>query len=221
MTQKKVLRKSRTHLKSSNRKILCTDFLGQLLHADDQNTIMLSSSRAFLQCLCEACTNPMLKVGKLNHYLSAKIKHVDHLVDETLCKDQEFNRQCSDRKCSSCGAEQVLGRWKGELQDKLRTGVTWLRWQKTAQSRKTQAEKKGCLSEMLDEPREEMKNLALHLKTKLLGGNASNTNCSLPIYQLDMPLSLSTTQKIIFVVIKMRFRVLIGTINKWACTHAS
>lgn len=38
MTQKKVLRKSRTHLKSSNRKILCTDFLWQLLHADDQNS---------------------------------------------------------------------------------------------------------------------------------------------------------------------------------------
>ena len=142
--------------------------------------------------------------------MSVKIKHVDHLVDETLCKDQEFNRQCTDRKCSSCGVEQVLDRWKGELQDKLRTEVTWFRWQKTAQSRKTQAEKKGCLSEMLDELREEMKNLALHLKTAWW----QRQQHELLLANIPAGHALVTKQKIIFVIIKMRFRVLIGTTNK-------
>ncbi|XP_076440515.1 uncharacterized protein LOC143279993 [Babylonia areolata] len=127
--------------------------------------VLLSSSRAFQQCLCETCVNPMLKIEKLNRRLvSLRPKNVDELVRATLCKT-EYSRKCIDRKCTECGVEKVVNKWKEELCEAVEDEIHWFRWEKTAQSGKDQVVKHGTLGKMIEELKIEMQGLARHLKT--------------------------------------------------------
>ena len=128
--------------------------------------ILLSSSRAFLQCLCEKCENPMLKMKVLNTFLQVKIKPVDHLVEQTLCDYQAFKKTCTDRKCGTCGVDKIILSWKLELESKLNQQVKWTRWEQTAKSGKDLVEKcsTSSLDNLLTELQGELQDLAKHLK---------------------------------------------------------
>lgn len=99
--------------------------------------ILLSSSRAFLQCLCESCC---LKAGEDQ---CLPLKSVDELVQSTLCK-KPLLEDCIDRNCSSCGVQNLTS-WRQELQDRLNEKVTWQRWEKTATVAKDQVTNEGTL----------------------------------------------------------------------------
>ena len=126
--------------------------------------ILLSSSRAFLQCLCEKCENPMLNMKVLNTFLQVKIKHVDHLVEQTLCDYQAFKRSCIDRKCGTCGVDKIILSWKLEQESKLNQQVKWTRWEQTAKSGKDLVEKCSSLDNLFTELQGELQDLAKHLK---------------------------------------------------------
>ena len=68
------------------------------------NHVALSSSRKFLQCLCEKCTNVMLLMSVLNPFLkkksddkasTEKVTNADDLVQKTVCEN--VTRACLKR----------------------------------------------------------------------------------------------------------------------------
>jgi hypothetical protein len=130
--------------------------------------VLLSSKRAFHQCLCEHCTNAKLKMEKLNPYLpsSCKVTDVDQLVEETLCRSHEqTGRACIDRHCDLCGPKIVTTKWRALLKEQTETPIAWQKWEKTEQSSKDFVEKAGTISTMIDELEKELKGLARHVKT--------------------------------------------------------
>lgn len=127
--------------------------------------VMLSSSRAFLQCLCEKCVNPMLKLDKLNAFLMVKIRNVDDLVERTICGVRQYNRDCIDRKCDSCGVTRVVEGWRAEVGNNLSKAITWFKWEQSEGKGKDKVEKSGTVGQLIDELNDEMKSLAHHLKT--------------------------------------------------------
>lgn len=141
--------------------------------------IVLSSSRKFLQCLCEKCTNIMLLVYVLNPFLEKrtdqvdgqirrvrmtdKISDVEDLVERTLCENSR--RDCWDRECPKCGVAlliEKLSRVVGEKGNEIRK---WSRWEKTEKSAKDLVYKENTICEIIAMMGEDLKSLSKHLKT--------------------------------------------------------
>ena len=108
--------------------------------------IMPSESRAFRQCLCDTCVNPMLKMSKLEQMTEQPIKTVDELVLKTVCAI--FSRDCVERTCKLCGIDQFCARLRETLEqrEKLNRPVVWRKREKTedeVDKRKDLVQKKG------------------------------------------------------------------------------
>lgn len=127
--------------------------------------ILLSSSRAFRQCLCRNCVNPILKVEKLNPFLpkDLRIQNVDDLVGRTLCSSG-YDRDCVDRHCQKCGVSVLESAVGGYLPDSSQT-VTWLKWEKTDRAPMDQVKHTGTPQQLMKELLDEVTELPVHLKT--------------------------------------------------------
>lgn len=133
MVNKKVLTKTVAALYKDFRKThpTCNISLTTFSRRRPRN-VLLSSSRAFVQCLCEICVNPMLKVEKLKKFLRSTPSNVDELVSETLCKcELLYSKPCIERVCSRCGVKKIIDTWRAELRTSLEDEITWERWEKT------------------------------------------------------------------------------------------
>ena len=146
-------------LKHPQRKISMTTFSRRR-----PRHILLSSSRAFLQCLCEKCINPMLKMEKLNPLLTVPMTTVEELAESTVCGENLFNRACVDAKCDSCGHSKVIEGWKTELKERLNEEITWFEWKQVGKS-KDKIQEKGTVEMLIQALEKDLKGLASHVKT--------------------------------------------------------
>lgn len=165
MVNKKVLTKTVAALYKDFRKThpTCNISLTTFSRRRPRN-VLLSSSRAFVQCLCEICVNPMLKVEKLKKFLPSSPSNVDELVSETLCKCELLDsKPCIERVCSKCGVKKIVDTWRAELQTSLEDEITWMRWEKTVKSRKDLVKRVGTLNHLIEELAVDMEGLARHV----------------------------------------------------------
>ncbi|GFO35645.1 Cc8l18.2-like protein [Plakobranchus ocellatus] len=131
--------------------------------------IMSYMKTPLLQCLCEVCHNPRLKLECMNQNVADSV-HFDSLsslLDRTMCpKSGQFHKlQCIQRKCTLC---------KGHLEsliDEIRVGeektVSWKRWEKEQGpgSSLNLVKKTATLADLSEELRLELQMLPEHVFT--------------------------------------------------------
>ncbi|XP_035824226.1 uncharacterized protein LOC118477139 [Aplysia californica] len=124
-------------------------------------SISLSSSRKFLQCLCERCTNVMLLMEVLNKEISNRITSIEALVEQTLCQNVE--RMCIERQCPNCGVNSLIQSIKGNIED-LTVVRKWSKWEKSEKASKDLVFHESPLSEILSLLEKSVHEIAKHLK---------------------------------------------------------
>uniref|UniRef100_A0A8C4WX24 Uncharacterized protein n=1 Tax=Eptatretus burgeri TaxID=7764 RepID=A0A8C4WX24_EPTBU len=132
------------------------------------------------QCLCEYCTDILLKLQSLNQvaslYSDSECKIVDKyaLLALTLCKKEEgstvFRLRCVDRICDECGVQLLDDRFVNLVQASGDREVTWRKWQNKAyphdwqsKTKKILVSKSGCVSDLVRELKAETEALAKHV----------------------------------------------------------
>ncbi|XP_070562440.1 uncharacterized protein [Ptychodera flava] len=134
------------------------------------------------QCLCEKCTNIMLKLRTLNatlgrhQYGNLKIKDKYDLLNISLCEKQNglHSYKCVSRQCEKCGVRKLRERLERISTEDSLIQTSWLKWEtkKTSitssgavkqQTRKVMIVKDGTLADLIDELVEEASVLAKHL----------------------------------------------------------
>ncbi|GFO00318.1 Cc8l18.2-like protein [Plakobranchus ocellatus] len=120
--------------------------------------------RAYRQCLCEVCLNPMLKVKVLNKKLpeNERVDSLKDFVRLTVCDAN--NLVCVSRECSNCGV-WMLDKWKNSLN--VDDNVEWTKWESIAGvklkgTRIDLRRKDGTVEELLAELKVETSKLPLH-----------------------------------------------------------
>lgn len=134
--------------------------------------ILLSTSRKFLQCLCERCVNAMLIMKTLNPFLdrktqqclfTEKVNCVEELVKKTLCVD--VKRNCLERTCNSCGPEPLIASIREKVGTNSDSVKVWKQWEKTERAGKELVIHQDCLSVVIDHLDKELFLLAKHQRT--------------------------------------------------------
>ena len=125
--------------------------------------IVLSSSRKFLQCLCEKCTNAMLLMSVINSELprDSRIANVETLVNKTLC--ESVSKLCIERECSSCGVDALFSSFEEQISD-LSKERKWSCWEKTERCSKDLVFRHSSVSEILSLLKQNVFLLSKHLK---------------------------------------------------------
>ena len=135
------------------------------------NHVALSSSRKFLQCLCEKCTNVMLLMSVLNPFLkkksddkalTEKVTNADDLVQKTVCEN--VTRACLKRECERCGIDNFISSVKMQISEHLSEQREWKRWEKSERSKKDLVRKKNPVIDIVDMLSMDLNGLAKHIK---------------------------------------------------------
>lgn len=99
--------------------------------------VLLLRQTRLNQCLCEICTDIMLKLQTLNHlanrgHKEAKLSDKYDLIAATLCpkdaQDKYFHPTCIRRNCDDCGVKLLDGRFANLLEDAGGQTVKWRKW---------------------------------------------------------------------------------------------
>ena len=146
------------------------------------SNVQLQHKITLNQCLCEYCTDVLLKLQCLNRSLQAmdykalKIKDKYDLVSLSMCAKLESTRyhrpECIDRTCSDCGVSLLENSFQECLEVCGDKAVTWQKWETQAyihdgkrKSKKVLATKTGTFRSMFQELLVETAPLAKHLFT--------------------------------------------------------
>lgn len=131
------------------------------------------------QCLCEYCTDALLKLQALNRTVVAlkkpelKIKDKYELTELTMCPKVTAKYcapGCINRTCPDCGVALLDKRMLAFKTDHGDTEIQWNKWESRRyefggqmKSKKVQLTKRGKLKELLDELSEITVHLAKHI----------------------------------------------------------
>lgn len=131
------------------------------------------------QCLCEICTDIMLKLQTLNHlanhgHKEAKLADKYELIAATMCskdnQDNYFQSKCIHRNCDNCGVKLLDGRFAGLLKDAGVQSVNWRKWcnrkythDGKEKTKKCIVTKSGTHSLIVRELKDETQSLASHM----------------------------------------------------------
>ena len=125
--------------------------------------IVTFSSRKFLQCLCERCTNVMLLMDAINKELEEeqRILTIEDAVGKTLCTD--VGRLCVERECADCGVGSVMTDLCEAIDNKTKV-KKWSKWEKTEKASKDLVFREDSLSNILTMLQTAVHDVAKHLK---------------------------------------------------------
>ncbi|WAR17871.1 LOW QUALITY PROTEIN: hypothetical protein MAR_032465 [Mya arenaria] len=137
--------------------------------------VLTMDKEKFRTCLCEYCLNIEFKLEAINRACSGenlkhlKLKDKFESIEKSMCeiKSGSTNKECYDRKCSSCGIHKITKHFQVLIKKDGEKDVKWKRWE--LGTRKTGG--KECRRQMLVERvgklitefSEELKPLARHI----------------------------------------------------------
>lgn len=149
-----------------------------IFFAQRPSWVLLQSHTKFNQCLCEYCTDAMLKIRPLNTELirnkmdHLKIRDKYDLVNMTLCKPEDPALKCVRRTCIECGVIALTNRFLPLTQAELPRLITWKKWETISETyngneiykkKKMLMNKSGTIRDLLRELTSEVDFLAFHL----------------------------------------------------------
>ena len=142
--------------------------------------VLLQRRTRLIQCLCEYCTDIMLKLKVLNQVASAcnlpgcKIVDKYELIANTVCPkengDANFNLKCLDRNCDECGVKLLDNKYERLVATNGDRETGWLKWENRSyvhlnrpKTKRVIAEKTGTVRQLIRELEEESVPLAKHV----------------------------------------------------------
>ena len=156
---------------------VCSLSVFMKLRPDD---VLLQCRHTVSQCLCEYCTDIMLKLQTLNRIaamcgrkdLGFKDKYA--LIAATVCPPDDGCRYakptCTHRTCKDCGVGQLREKLNPLIEAHTGGTVTWRKWEsttyhhdQTVKTKKVLKTKTGTLEELVLELVQEVAFLAQHL----------------------------------------------------------
>ncbi|RUS70400.1 hypothetical protein EGW08_021844, partial [Elysia chlorotica] len=150
----------------------------------------------------------MLLMSVINSELprDSRISNVETLVNKTLC--ESVSKFCIERECSSCGVDALFSSFEEQISD-LCKERKWSCWEKTERCSKDLVFRHSSVSEILSLLKQNVFLCFLNI-SRWLNGSVSSISFYRLTCQRAMQCALWTSQKIIFVNSKTKFRVHTG-----------
>ena len=125
-----------------------------------------------IQCVCEICLNPKMKMDGINKYLdpTSQVHSAHDLALKTLCltANQFPERRCIDRECDSCGVETFRTLLEPAVIKAGTEQVKWHQWEKVddkagkGHCRIQKVTKTGLIQDCVDQLCQELISLPRH-----------------------------------------------------------